>query len=252
MSSPISPSYVARASALVPWFSPAFLTDYALLILAYFGTSYLYHLHPFKRDVAHYLFNSDVSYPHLIDQVSVDLLNTLTLSLPLAIIVLVALSRWSLHDLHHGIMSLSVSRTIMKLIVECAKNRVGRLRPDFLARCAYDVVEGVCTGKESLVRDGRKSFPSGHSGAAFQGLVLLSLFLAGKNGESRVSLGGKNETDGRYDRCVRFWSDDAGWRSTSIQDVETWNRSLSPLPRGLDRHHVHSPSFYPLHSFILT
>lgn len=183
MVSAISSSYLARARSLVPWFSPAFLTDYALLILAYYGTTYLYHLHPFKRDVTHYLFNPDNSYPHLVDQVSVELLGTLSLSLPLAIIILVALSRQSLHDLHHGIMALAVSRTVMKLIVECAKNRVGRLRPDFLARCAYDVVKGECTGVGWLVRDGRKSFPSGHSGAAFQGLVLLSLFLAGKNGE---------------------------------------------------------------------
>lgn len=39
--------------------------------------------------------------------------------------------------------------------------QVGRLRPDFLDRCAYDLVEKACTGPLELVKDGRRSFPSG-------------------------------------------------------------------------------------------
>lgn len=41
------------------------------------------------------------------------------------------------------------------------KSYVGRLRPDFLARCQYDEIARACTGTLELVDEGRRSFPSG-------------------------------------------------------------------------------------------
>nr|GEY42840.1 putative lipid phosphate phosphatase 3, chloroplastic [Tanacetum cinerariifolium] len=38
----------------------------------------------------------------------------------------------------------------------------------------------ICTGKDSLIRDGHKSFPSGHTSLSFAGLIFLALYLAGK------------------------------------------------------------------------
>ncbi|KAJ3049093.1 hypothetical protein HK097_009883 [Rhizophlyctis rosea] len=57
---------------------------------------------------------------------------------------------------------------------------VGRLRPDFLARCAFSVLKQACTGDAELIREGRLSFPSGHSGRTASGLGVLALYLAGK------------------------------------------------------------------------
>ena len=54
---------------------------------------------------------------------------------------------------------------------------IGRLRPDFLSRCKLDQ-NLKCTGKESLVTEGRRSFPSGHSSSTFGGLGFISLFLS--------------------------------------------------------------------------
>jgi diacylglycerol diphosphate phosphatase/phosphatidate phosphatase len=62
---------------------------------------------------------------------------------------------------------------------EFLKNRVGRLRPDFLARCRWDAALQTCTGKHGVILDGRKSFPSGHASGAFSGMTFLSLWLAG-------------------------------------------------------------------------
>lgn len=61
------------------------------------------------------------------------------------------------------------------------KLRVGRFRPDFFDRCKYDAVLKACTGNASVILEGRRSFPSGHSSSAFFGCVFLLLFLAGKN-----------------------------------------------------------------------
>ena len=57
---------------------------------------------------------------------------------------------------------------------------VGRLRPDFLARCAFSVLKQACTGDAELIREGRLSFPSGHSARTASGLGMLALYLAGK------------------------------------------------------------------------
>ena len=64
------------------------------------------------------------------------------------------------------------------------KNAVGRPRPDLLARCKPregTPVQGlvgveVCgEGDGHLLRDGWRSFPSGHSSLAFCGLGYLAL-----------------------------------------------------------------------------
>lgn len=55
------------------------------------------------------------------------------------------------------------------------KAHVGRLRPDFLARCMP--VNGACTGDVLVVEEGRRSFPSGHSAISFSGLAYLTLVL---------------------------------------------------------------------------
>jgi diacylglycerol diphosphate phosphatase/phosphatidate phosphatase len=68
--------------------------------------------------------------------------------------------------------------TITKLVV-------GRLRPDFLARCKIDPsisAYNVCRGSAHKIREGRKSFPSGHASMSFAGLGYAALFLAGQLG----------------------------------------------------------------------
>lgn len=221
------------------WWSLAFLTDYLIMVLAYFLSTRIEHSPPFERDVSHYLLAADVSYPHLSDQVPIPMLFNLTVYLPLAIIFLTSLTRLSLQDLHHGSLALGGSRLLMKMVVEAAKNRVGRLRPDFLARCAWSILEGACTGPPALVMDGRKSFPSGHSGAAFQAMVVLSLFLAGKNGTFSLSrkLTGEPCTE-EMDRCIRVRCDDASFGSTSEQTPSSKYRHLPTIPRRLDSSHV--------------
>lgn len=69
---------------------------------------------------------------------------------------------------------------------------MGRLRPDFISRCVPNPESSlvVCTGNEKLVKEGRRSFPSGHSSSSFGGLGFISLFLSDHflmlNGNGRI------------------------------------------------------------------
>ncbi|KAI9595672.1 phosphatidic acid phosphatase type 2/haloperoxidase [Syncephalis fuscata] len=72
-------------------------------------------------------------------------------------------------------------------VVETMKVWFGGLRPDFLARCDWDPVEGKCTGKEKLVNDGRRSFPSGHAAYSFSAMTLIACVLFHKAARMRRS-----------------------------------------------------------------
>ncbi|GAA5855261.1 hypothetical protein JCM8547_009007 [Rhodosporidiobolus lusitaniae] len=172
------------------WFAPALVVDWAVVFtLAALG-HYIQDRPVFERDVAHYLApfpDPAISWPHkFVEQVPANkngMLDQITFYMPIVVFVVVGgLFRRSLHDVHHAVLGLWSSRELMRVTVEFIKNRVGRLRPDFLSRCAWSATLQACTGDDWLVKDGRRSFPSGHSSTAWQGLLFLALYVAGKNG----------------------------------------------------------------------
>ncbi|RPA89585.1 PAP2-domain-containing protein [Choiromyces venosus 120613-1] len=102
---------------------------------------------------------------------------------------------WTMSDrlweMNCGILGLGLSAAAAIVITGALKNTTGKPRPDLIARCKP--TEGasnipvfglanytICTGDKTLLKDGFKSWPSGHSSIAFAGLGYLSLFLAGK------------------------------------------------------------------------
>ncbi|CAL8114978.1 unnamed protein product [Orchesella dallaii] len=70
-------------------------------------------------------------------------------------------------------------------LVGILKIVVGRPRPSMFARCYgedyldYKDFSYACTGNETLIFDGMKSFPSGHTSVAFASSTFLFLYLAG-------------------------------------------------------------------------
>jgi len=120
-----------------------------------------------------------ISHPHREDQVSSALNNIVALWVPILIVTVVGGLRRSLMEVHHGILSVCAGRGLARLVTVLLKHKIGRLRPDFLARCRWDEILKECAGANKSVVEGRKSFPSGHSSTAFAGMTFMALWLAG-------------------------------------------------------------------------
>jgi len=146
------------------------------------------HMAPFERELKPQLNDPNIAYHHtpVAQQVyPPSLLWNVSLYLPLGLITaigllappnaLAAVRVRLLAELWLGQLS---SIGLAFALICIVKVNVGRLRPDFLARCLP--VDGVCTGAADVITEGRKSFPSGHSALAFSGLAFVSLVLAAR------------------------------------------------------------------------
>lgn len=102
---------------------------------------------------------------------------------------------WSerLWELNCGILGLFLAQGAAFVITGSLKNLIGKPRPDFINRCnplagARDTLPWglsnitICQTDHNgpIMRDGYRSFPSGHSSSSFAGLFFLSLYLAAK------------------------------------------------------------------------
>jgi membrane-associated phospholipid phosphatase len=105
-----------------------------------------------------------------------------------------------LWEWHAGWLGLGLSVVLAFFFTSGMKNLFGKPRPNLLSRCQPDVSKvaeyavgftisatgrlvsaSICTNTDtSVIDDGFRSFPSGHSSAAASGLVYLSLWLAAK------------------------------------------------------------------------
>ncbi|KAI9219949.1 phosphatidic acid phosphatase type 2/haloperoxidase [Blastocladiella britannica] len=79
-------------------------------------------------------------------------------------------------------VGLLMAAGITLFVTGALKNLVGALRPDFLDRCQpKQLTVGaayVCTGNVADIKEGRRSFPSGHSSVGAAGTLYLSIWFA--------------------------------------------------------------------------
>ncbi|XXG65460.1 hypothetical protein AAC387_Pa05g3155 [Persea americana] len=161
--------------------------DWLILVLLAVIDIILNVIHPFYRYVGEAMIN-DFKYPLKDNTVPFWAVPMIAILLPLAIIIAIYFRRRDVYDLHHAILGLLFSALITGVITDAIKDAVGRPRPDFFWRCfpdgnpVYENVtrEVICNGEDHVVKEGHKSFPSGHTSWSFAGLGFLSLYLAGK------------------------------------------------------------------------
>lgn len=160
--------------------------DWIILLLLLLMEVALYIIGPFYRFVGADMM-SDLKYPMKDNTVPVWAVPIYAVLLPIVIFIFYYLRRKDVYDLHHSILGLLFSILITAVMTDAIKNAVGRPRPDFFWRCFPDGRDFydrwgnvICHGKESDIKEGHKSFPSGHTSWSFAGLGFLAMYLAGK------------------------------------------------------------------------
>ncbi|XP_019160235.1 PREDICTED: lipid phosphate phosphatase 2-like [Ipomoea nil] len=162
--------------------------DWLILLLLVVLDVILNVIKPFYRFVGKDMM-TDLKYPFKDNTVPVWSVPLYAGVLPIIIFVLFYLRRRDVYDLHHSVLGILFALLITAVITDSIKDAVGRPRPNFFWRCFpdgkdegnYDALgDVICHGKASDIKEGHKSFPSGHTSWSFAGLGFLSLYLAGK------------------------------------------------------------------------
>ncbi|ETS87035.1 hypothetical protein PFICI_00863 [Pestalotiopsis fici W106-1] len=196
----------------------SYVTDWLCLIAAGVVGTILGNVTPNKRPFR--LDDPNIGFAFTEHEtVSSALLLTCNAAIPIAIILIVTLIfvpgptvpkgtpqsliwKRKLWELHAGWLGLAMSLCGAWFITSGMKNMFGKPRPDLLSRCQPDyenvakyyvlnngghgnlsglVSAAICQNTDSsLLDDGFRSYPSGHSSSAAAGLIYLSFFLASK------------------------------------------------------------------------
>lgn len=159
------------------WFDRAYVVDWTVMCVLWIVAWVVKEIPPYEREVDP--TDPVINHKHHKNTIGGELNLMLALLVPAAVVVTVGTLRVSALEIHHGLLSLLAGSGLNEAVTEFLKNRVGRLRPDFLTRCKWSDSLQACTGKAKDIMEGRRSFPSGHSSTAFAGMAFLSLFLAG-------------------------------------------------------------------------
>ncbi|KAF9095973.1 hypothetical protein BGX23_012243 [Mortierella sp. AD031] len=173
--------------------------DWALVIVVLAVFAFIDTLEPFHRQFS--VKDTTIQHPFAKKEtVPIWMCFVLAFILPGAIMGCIAIfHRRSYTDLHNSLLGLFLAQALVLIVTDSIKITVGRPRPDFLDRC-FEIYDNAAAGtpvgilsdpdsmlsssslctRTELLKDGFKSFPSGHSSFSFGGLGYLSLYLAGK------------------------------------------------------------------------
>ncbi|KAG8047119.1 hypothetical protein GUJ93_ZPchr0008g12591 [Zizania palustris] len=161
--------------------------DWIILLFLAVVDGLLNIIEPFHRFVGRDMM-TDLSYPLKGNTIPFWAVPLIAIVLPWVVFGGIYFKKKNVYDLHHGILGILYSVLITAVITDAIKDGVGRPRPDFFWRCFPDgkpnfdnvTTDVICHGEKSVIKEGHKSFPSGHSSWSFAGLGFLAWYLAGK------------------------------------------------------------------------
>ncbi|KAJ5095957.1 Phosphatidic acid phosphatase type 2/haloperoxidase [Penicillium alfredii] len=193
----------------------SYLFDYVILIACVVGFYILDSIEPYHQHFS--LRNISLQYPYAEhERIPIPVALCISGLFPLALIIIYTLFldglfshhkpqdpvsgkkklrgpyRWKdrLWELNCGILGLLLAQGLAFVITQVLKNACGKPRPDLIDRCkpregSVDLIPGlsnstICTGDPAIIKDGFRSWPSGHSSSSFAGLVYTALWLGGK------------------------------------------------------------------------
>ncbi|KAL8902269.1 MAG: hypothetical protein Q9207_004804 [Kuettlingeria erythrocarpa] len=193
-----------------------YILDYVIIVVLFVAFYALDAVEPYHQHFA--LRNYTLQYPYAVkERVPIPLAFVLTFLFPILIIAIYSLLidglfshheqptardghktfgkyRWKdrLWEFNCGILGLLLSQGAAFVVTGALKNATGKPRPDLIDRCqpkagSADPLpfglsnSSICTQTDhAILKDGFRSFPSGHSSSAFAGLFYLSIYLAAK------------------------------------------------------------------------
>ncbi|EOY21133.1 Lipid phosphate phosphatase 2 [Theobroma cacao] len=163
------------------------LYDWLILVFLVVIDGLLNFIEPFHRFVGEEMM-TDLKFPFHKDTIPFWAVPFLAVLLPLVIFSIYYYFRKDVYDFHHAVLGLLFSVLVTGVITDSVKDAVGRPRPNFFWRCfpdgkaVFDRIIGdvVCHGNEKYIKEGYKSFPSGHTSWSFAGLSFLSWYMSGK------------------------------------------------------------------------
>ncbi|XP_054775799.1 lipid phosphate phosphatase 2-like isoform X2 [Prosopis cineraria] len=163
------------------------LHDWLILILLAVIDVILNVIDPFHRFVGEWML-TDLRFPLKDNTIPFWAVPLIAILVPLIVILVYYIIRKDVYDFHQAILGLLDSVLITAVVTDAIKDGIGRPRPDFFWRCFPNGKEVIdtytrdvqCTGRASVVKEGYKSFPSGHTSWSFAGLGFLAWYLSGK------------------------------------------------------------------------
>ncbi|KAF3326640.1 lipid phosphate phosphatase 2-like protein [Carex littledalei] len=163
------------------------LYDWVILVALIVTDVLLNVIEPFHRFVGRDMM-TDLRYPMKSNTVPIWAVPIYAVIGPMLIITGIYFKKRNVYDFHHAILGLLFSVLITAVLTDAIKDGVGRPRPDFFWRCFPDGIDKydnvtlgvICHGEKSVIKEGHKSFPSGHTSWSFAGLGFFSWYLAGK------------------------------------------------------------------------
>ncbi|KAJ5997254.1 hypothetical protein N7522_008914 [Penicillium canescens] len=193
----------------------SYIFDYVILIACVIGFAIVDSIEPYHQHFS--LQNISIQYPYAVhERIPIKYALCISGAFPLVLIVVYTLvidglfshnksqdagsgkrklrgpHRWKdrLWEMNCGILGLLLAQAVTFVITQSLKTACGKPRPDLIDRCqpregSVDLFPGlsnstICTGDPAIIKDGFRSWPSGHSSSSFAGLVYTALWLGGK------------------------------------------------------------------------